>query len=268
MQEKVGEEMRILKKNKRMIIGITIAVVLAVIISVGSCYVLAENLIDSKDVYYEDNSSLGFNNVQDAIDGTCTRFSDELSNLKNELLKEMYPVGSIYISTSLSTVDQVKKALGGEWEAYGKGQTLVGVDTSQNEFNEVEKDGGSKSFNNSHTHTINPHTHTTGDHILTIAEMPSHNHQLGFWIFNGVDNSGGYFHYGIRAEKTGISVLSNSYNSDINVEIPWGIVNTGGGQAHNHGDTGATALTTNESGNKNQTLLQPYITVYMYKRVS
>ena len=97
--------------NIKFIIGIMVGIILSGTVS----YVAAQTTINSKDVYYDDNSSLGFNNVQDAIDGSCTRFSNELSNLKNELLESVYPVGSIYISTTLSTVAQVKKALGGEW---------------------------------------------------------------------------------------------------------------------------------------------------------
>ena len=251
-----------MKTNIKIIIG----VVVAVLISVGSCYVLADSIIDSKDVYYKDSSNLGFNNVQDAIDGTCVKFDNNLTNLKKELLNEMYPVGSIYISTSLSTVEKVKEALGGEWEAYGKGQTLVGVDTSQDEFNEVEKEGGSKSFNNSHTHTINPHTHTTGDHILTINEIPSHNHTLNMWLFSDASSTTSGAMYGLGYNFFGKTRSISSTNGS--EQVLWGIGNTGGGQAHNHGDTGATALTTNAAGNSNQSLLQPYITVYMWRKIA
>ena len=54
------------------------------------------------------------------------------------------------------------------WEAYGKGQTLVGIDTPQTEFNIVGKTGGSKTVSTKlteanlpkHIHDIS-HTHTT-----------------------------------------------------------------------------------------------------------
>ena len=71
------------------------------LISITFSYVLAESIINSKDVYYEDKSGLGVNNVQDAIDGTCTKFNNNLTNLKKELLNQMYPVGSVYISATL-----------------------------------------------------------------------------------------------------------------------------------------------------------------------
>ena len=244
--------------NKKLIIILIIAVTLSTTLS----FCLAETLVNSKDVYYEDNSELGFNNVQDAIDGTCTKFESKIDTF----LDKIYPIGSIYLSTSMSTPDEVGNALGGTWQVYGAGRTLVGVNAKEDEFNEVEKTGGSKTFNNSHTHTIDAHTHTTGNHTLTIAEMPSHNHTLWWWVYSGANDANGIPRYGVGYKTDGRAQTSSIV--DHNSQTAWGIDNTGGNQPHNHGDTGATALTTNATGDKNQTLLQPYITVYMYKRTA
>lgn len=48
----------------------------------------------------------------------------------------------------------------GTWELWGAGRVPVGVDTTQTEFNTVEKTDGEKT------------------HTLTVAEMPSHNHTI------------------------------------------------------------------------------------------
>ncbi len=80
--------------NKIMNIKILSAFILGIVISVITSYVLAETIIDSKDVYYKDNSGLAVNNVQDAIDGTCKRFEEKVDTF----LDKVYPVGSIYIS--------------------------------------------------------------------------------------------------------------------------------------------------------------------------
>lgn len=74
-----------------------------------------------------------------------------------------YPVGSIYMSATMSSASQVEAAFGGTWVAWGAGKVPVGVDTSDTDFNTVEKTGGEKT------------------HTLTIAEMPKHTHlqQLG-----------------------------------------------------------------------------------------
>ena len=42
-------------------------------------------------------------------------------------LNKIYPVGSIYVSTTLKNVEEVEKALGGEWESYGDGRVLKGT---------------------------------------------------------------------------------------------------------------------------------------------
>ena len=53
----------------------------------------------------------------------------------------VYPIGSIYFS--VNNVNP-SKYFGGTWVTWGTGKVPVGVDTSQSEFNTVEKTGGSK----------------------------------------------------------------------------------------------------------------------------
>jgi hypothetical protein len=62
-------------------------------------------------------------------------------------------VGQILHSTSLTTASAVQAIYGGTWVAWGTGRTMVGVDTSQTEFNTVEKTGGHKLLQ-SHTHNL------------------------------------------------------------------------------------------------------------------
>lgn len=72
-------------------------------------------------------------------------------------LLDVYPIGSIYMSVNNVNPSTL---FGGTWVAWGSGKVPVGVDTSQTEFNTVEKTGGEKT------------------HTLTVEEMPSHNHIL------------------------------------------------------------------------------------------
>ena len=115
----------------------------------------------------------------------------------------IYPVGSIYIS-----VNNINPSTyyGGTWVPFGAGRTLVGIDTSQSEFDSVEKTGGSK--------YIQDHYHLT--HI----------------DFGGNQ----------RAECTGYSFTDSTGRPYQNT-------------------TGVQGVKTGNSGN-----LQPYITVYMWKR--
>ena len=52
-----------------------------------------------------------------------------------------WPIGSIYISVVNTNPSQW---FGGVWQSFGSGRVLVGVDTSQTEFNKVMKTGGNK----------------------------------------------------------------------------------------------------------------------------
>ena len=247
--------------------------------------------MDSKDVYYKDNSGLAVNNVQDAIDGTCMKFESKVDNF----LDKIYPVGSIYISATLSTVEQVKSALGGTWEIYGKGQTLVGIDTSQTEFNTIGKTGGAKSVSYtpsgtigstgltisqipSHTHTIS-HTHTTPQTNTTTmslkAQATGSEHSHTFGARNDGFGSAGIVNGVIMTQasydKTGFMGGAHTHTVTGSVTIPAMTTNsistassgaagkgtTSDGHTHSFTGTAATIST-----------LQPYVTVYMYKRTA
>lgn len=69
-----------------------------------------------------------------------------------------YRVGDLFLTTIATNPSSY---LGGKWELFGPGRTLVCVDTSQTEFNLVKKIGGEK------------------EHTLTVDEMPSHRHPYG-----------------------------------------------------------------------------------------
>ena len=62
----------------------------------------------------------------------------------------IYPIGSIYMSVNSTNPSTY---FGGTWEAWGTGRVPVGIDTSQTEFNTVEKTGGSK-YLQAHRHTL------------------------------------------------------------------------------------------------------------------
>lgn len=150
---------------------------------------------------------------------------DELKEWKDNWLDTVYPIGSIYISINSTNPEDI---FGGAWMPWGSGRVPVGVNSSDSDFNTVEKMGGNKSSS---------HTHTTAGHTLTVNEIPSHNHV----IRNGTGGLDGGSDWAV----------SNSGSSN------WKTANTGGGQAHNHGNTGSSSVN----------VLQPYITCYMWKRV-
>ena len=110
--------------------------------------------IDNKTTYYEikkGNSLVALRDLQGKanvlyFDGTNWQV---VSNVVNDALN-IFPVGSLFFST---TPTNPSAWMGGTWEAWGTGRVPVGVDTSQTEFNTVEKTGGSK-YLQEHSHNI------------------------------------------------------------------------------------------------------------------
>ena len=254
--------------------------------------------ISSTKIGYSDNSNLGADNVQAAIDGTCTKFSSQLTNLKNEVktetINEMYPVGSIYITTLISTASELEKTLGvGTWESYASGKTLVGVGT------------GTDSNSVSKTFKVNE---TGGEytHNLTTSEIPSHSHSIPSLSGTASSTGSGYSFSHTCKTKTTSSNGDHSHSLYNQVDNYSGaILNVGGGnstvkiyykkdnstktlnagahthsyedcylnklsgvEAHTH-TVSTTAATTGKVGeNEAHNNIQPYLAVYMYKRTS
>ena len=71
-----------------------------------------------------------------------------------------YPVGSIYMNATNSTNPGTLLGFG-TWTAFGEGRVLIGIDSSDTDFDTAEETGGSKT------------------HTLTEAQLPSHRHQVG-----------------------------------------------------------------------------------------
>ncbi|MBR6503045.1 MAG: hypothetical protein IKT42_06340 [Clostridia bacterium] len=178
-----------------------------------------------------------------------------LQNKINSYWQKVYPVGSIF--TTVSTTSPAT-LFGGTWERYGVGRTLVGVDGGQSEFNSVNKQGGAKSNNYTPRGSVNG---SVGGHALTVNEMPAHNHVGKIQVADvvkpaylqtlpGFAQTGGDFTVPV-VDYTGEAGNPFSFKAD------------GGNASHNHGFSGsfngqAQAVST----------LQPYITVYFWRRTA
>lgn len=117
----------------------------------------------------------------------------------------------------------------GTWSAFATGRTIVGIDAGQTEFDAVEETGGAKT------------------HTLTSAEMPAHTH---------TQDAHSHVLTQLRDATTGGATTNIALTADTSSTLGTKVTgsttatnqNTGGGGAHNN--------------------LQPYITVYMWKRTS
>lgn len=144
-----------------------------------------------------------------------------------------YPVGSIYINATNSTNPATLLGFG-TWTAFGAGRVLVGFDSGNTLFDSAEETGGSyDSIVVSHTHTGTTNSDGAHTHQILRNATPT----------NGVDTTG---------------IAANSYDGNNN-----GPVTTTSSGVHTHafttGSTGSSATNAN---------IQPYITVYMWKRTA
>ena len=158
--------------------------------------------------------------------------TDLSANAKLAILNMIYPVGSIFMSATLSTPAQVASVIGGTWVAWGAGRVPVGVDTTQTEFDTAEETGGEKT------------------HTLTANELPNIHGEVAIRgygdsaMWGGTSTASGVFSF--TSEWSGGYVFNNTTGlfpakSGITLDV-------GSDQAHNN--------------------LQPYITCYMYKRTA
>ena len=115
---------------------------------------ITEKVVDNID--YDSSGS-----VQDRL----SILENQLKNMENSMLDKIYPVGSIYMSTTYSTIEEVENAIGGEWEKYAQGRTIIGEGTGT-DSNGLVQTFSNGSMDGKYTHK------------LTIAEMPKHNHSI------------------------------------------------------------------------------------------
>ena len=112
-----------------------------------------------------------------------------------------YPVGSIYMNCSNATNPGTLLGFG-SWSSFGSGRVLIGIDSSDTDFDSAEETGGSKT------------------HTLSIAELPAHTHQIS----GHISRSGFSFEH----HQTNSRLPGQTFDTNPNVS------NTGSGSAHNN----------------------------------
>jgi len=146
------------------------------------------------------------------------------------VLSQIYPVGSIYTNAAVSTNPGTLLGFG-TWAAFGAGRVMVGFNASDPLFDSAEETGGSKDA------IVVSHTHTA-----TVTD-PGHVHSIS--------------QYGLSDQYTGARVSVGSTITPLQ--------DTGAVNSNTTGITVANSTTGSSGTNAN---LQPYITVYMWKRTA
>lgn len=156
--------------------------------------------------------------------------------------KALYPVGSIYMSVNATNPSTY---FGGTWVAWGAGRVPVRINTSDSNFNTVEKTGGAATVTLSASQ-IPSHTHAKG--TLATASAGAHTHNL----------QNQKAPWGTSASNRVLVDATSGYTAVTNKE-------TTSAGAHTHTVSGSTAATGGGGSHNN---LQPYIVCYMWKRTA
>ena len=181
----------------------------------------------------------------------------------------LFPVGSIY-TNSIDSTNPATLLGFGTWTAFGAGRVPVGFDSGDTLFNAAEKTGGTKNATLvSHTHTgstgseNNNHSHTFSG---TTSGVGDHQHAVDYPI----DCTPYARQYGSVGGTTDSFCDTNGGVS--------GIPLSSGAGAHSHTYSGTTSgisanhqhgFTTDASGSSaTNANVQPFITVYMWKRTA
>ena len=241
--------------------------------------------------------------VQDKLKDLDSR----IDNIENSMLDKIYPVGSVYISTTYSTIEEVTSAIGGEWEKYAQGRTIIGdgtvTDSSGNtkiynakDENSIE--GGQLSTTLSSSNipslSVTGTTNSTGNGYSigygtsnrTTSSDGNHTHNMipycvncGGGTFISKSSVMAWYYYDYSSTRNyGMNWLAGN-TLNLNVNYNSGITSSSGSHSHTVSDYYANkisgveahthAFTGNYTNKKVESISNesPYVTVYMYKRV-
>lgn len=236
--------------------------------------------------------------------GTGLEVTDGVASVNlGALIDKIYPIGSVYISANdVSPAD----FLGGLWERFAAGRTLIGIDENNQNYQMPEMIGGIEKIAlditnmPSHTHSFSAISKPSGtaSTSVSIAANGNHYHLAGALtadrvsitgrlgnmmtesksglVANEAFSCGPSEKHGRYGGGTEISTLNDiayldaSHSHTVSGNTEWS-------GNHTHNASATTALSFNNmtvSGNTNATgngqafsNLQPYITSYMWKRV-
>lgn len=148
------------------------------------------------------------------------------------ILKWVYPIGSVYINAGVSTNPATLLGFG-TWSAYAEGKVLVGFNAAETEFDTDEETGGAK------TVAASAHNHPLSDNGQTTVALGTND------IFTR-------------------NIATAAYNWTKRTNI--GVAGVAGPAAISAGQ--GLQGTTDNATPAASSVLQPYITVRMWKRTA
>lgn len=161
------------------------------------------------------------------------------------LFNRIFPIGSIYMNINSTNPSEY---FGGTWVQWGSGRVPVGVDSMQSEFNYAEKTGGTKTVDLSHSHTVNSHSHPLSQGWAKIGRCVNHPEGIAYKVGPGAGSTT----YD-RTQTNGGGIAGGSFAAADTAALG--------------GDTSSTSPGTSNGLSDRQSILQPYVTCYMWKRI-
>ena len=201
-------------------------------------------------------------NIDYSASGSLQTEIDLLKQQMSNLVDKMYPVGSIYMTTTYSDATQVHDAIGGEWEKYAQGRTIIGEGTV------TDLNGETKLY------SINDNSKEGG--VLSVkldtSNLPSHSHSIPSLTGNTSTN-GSHTHSLNNAERVfrwNGGVSGNIVPTGGSDTPMWGgyVITVNSSGDHSHTITTNSSITGLTGDNKSFNIENPYVVTYMYKRVS
>ena len=181
--------MNFIRDSKMSMISLILIVCMFMIIILLIVDIATVNKNEERKTLIEEISKV-YNQDEEDVNGSVSKTSSNGYLSESEVLNKMYPIGSIYISTNNQNPGEI---IGGEWEAYAQGRTIVGVGKSDREFKSGETGGSS-----------------TQDLRALIGAVDSSANTIGYYAAAKVPS------YGYTYAIVGSGSKSNIANSRIN----------------------------------------------------
>ena len=135
-------------------------------------------------------------------DGETLATAERMKHIEDgiaDLYNAIFPIGQIVIK---GDNEDYSNWLGFTWERTAVGKVLVGIDSTDTDFNTIGKTGGEKT------------------HTLTVTEMPKHTHNVNYGSSAPLGLNSGATGYKLNYENGGIQQIYATA--------------TGGSQPHNN----------------------------------
>ena len=228
----------------------------------------------------DDALESGYQIIYNALNKEYENILEDKETYEDEFLDKTYPVGSVYITTDNTNPSNT---LGGTWERYAEGRTLLGVGSNGTDnYTTAGLTGGTENVTlatlnlSSHTHSTTPlgtvtstftgksaTTSTNGEHTHSVEYIPARESQEETCV-------------GSCAAKVGLLPNGWPFRDRVIVETYTRSTELNATGNHTHSFTangtvtskftGSNVTTSQIGGSQSFNVMNPYIVTYIWRR--